>query len=118
MEKRIKTIDEYIKTFPAATQIILKNLRETIHRAAPEVVETISYQMPAFKLNGKILVYFAAFKSHIGFYPLPSGIESFETALAPYKSGKGTVRFPLDKPVPYDLVEKMVVFRAKENLTQ
>lgn len=91
-------------------------MRRTIREAAPEAVETISYQMPAFKLNGKGLVYFAAFKNHIGFYPIPSGIEAFKKELSPYKQGKGSVQFPFDKPVPYGLVEKVVRFRAKENL--
>jgi uncharacterized protein YdhG (YjbR/CyaY superfamily) len=118
MENKFKTIDEYIKTFPADVQSILEKIRQTIKKVAPEAVETISYQMPAFKLNGKNLVYFAAFKNHIGFYPTPSGIESFEKELSPYTSGKGTAQFPFDKPIPYDLVEKIVKFRAKENLAK
>src|SRR2546426_1403112 len=96
-------------------QGILQRLRLTIRKAAPEAVETISYQMPTFKLNGKGLVYFAAFKNHIGFYPIPSGIEAFKKELSRYKQGKGSVQFPIDKPIPYDLVRRIVRFRAKEN---
>jgi len=86
-----------------------------MREAAPEAVEVISYQMPAFKLNG-ILVYFAAFKNHIGFYPTSSGIEQFKKELSPYKWSKGAVQFPLDKPIPFALVKKIVIFRVKENL--
>ena len=115
MRKQFKTIDEYIKTWPEDVQSILEKIRQTIRKAAPEAVEAISYQMPTFKLNGKNLVHFAAFKNHIGFYPTPSGTETFQRELTPYKGGKGSVRFPLDKPIPFDLVEKIVVFRVKEN---
>jgi uncharacterized protein YdhG (YjbR/CyaY superfamily) len=115
MMKQFRTIDEYIRTFPTNTQNILEKMRQTIKEAAPEAVEAISYQMPTFKLNGKNLVYFAAFKNHIGFYPIPSGIEAFKKELSPYKQGKGSVQFPLDKPIPYDLVEKIVKYRVKEN---
>jgi uncharacterized protein YdhG (YjbR/CyaY superfamily) len=101
--KQFRTIDEYIKTFPKNIQRILEKMRQTIKEAAPEAVEAISYQMPTFKLNGKNLVHFAAFKNHIGFYPIPSGIEAFKKELSPYKQGKGSVQFPLDKPIPYDL---------------
>jgi uncharacterized protein YdhG (YjbR/CyaY superfamily) len=117
MKNEIKTIDEYIKTFPADVQIILEKMRQTIREAAPEATEAISYQMPTFKLNGN-LVHFAAFKSHIGFYPVPSGIESFRKELTPYITGKGTVQFPLNQPIPYDLVKKVVIFRVKENLAK
>ena len=115
MMKQFRTIDEYIRTFPTNTQNILEKMRQTIKEAAPEAVEAISYQMPTFKLNGKNLVHFAAFKNHIGFYPIPSGIEVFKKELSPYKQGKGSVQFPLDKPIPYDLVEKIVKYRVKEN---
>jgi uncharacterized protein YdhG (YjbR/CyaY superfamily) len=114
-EKEVTTIDEYIKTFPEHVQIILKKMRVTIRDAAPEAQEAISYQMPTFRLNGN-LVHFAAFKNHIGFYPSPSGIEAFKEELSPYKSAKGSVQFPMDKPVPYDLVKKIVQFRVQENL--
>jgi uncharacterized protein YdhG (YjbR/CyaY superfamily) len=115
-KKQFRTIDEYIETFPSDVQRILEKMRQTIKKAAPETVETISYQMPTFKLNSKNLVHFAAFKNHIGFYPIPSGIESFKKELSSYKQGKGSVQFPIDKPVPYDLVEKIVKYRTKENL--
>ena len=113
-KKQFKTIDEYIKTFPKDVQSILEKMRQTIRKAAPEAVEAISYQMPTLKLNGKNLVHFAAFKNHIGFYPIPLGIEAFRRELSPYKQGKGSVQFPVDKPIPYDLVEKIVQFRVKE----
>jgi uncharacterized protein YdhG (YjbR/CyaY superfamily) len=118
MRARYETIDEYIQTFPPDIQRILEKIRETIHKAAPEAVEAISYQMPAFKLKGKNLVFFAAFQKHIGFYPTPSGIESFEKELIPYVKSKGTIQFPLDKPIPYDLIEKIVRFRVKETLAK
>jgi uncharacterized protein YdhG (YjbR/CyaY superfamily) len=117
MKREFKTIDEYVKTFPVDVQRILEKIRETIRKAVPEAEETISYQMPAFKLNGN-LVYFAASKNHIGFYPTPSGIESFERELSQYKKGKGTLQFPLDRPIPYDLIQKIVIFRVKENLAK
>jgi len=115
-KKQFSTIDEYIETFQNDVQSILEKMRQTIKKAAPEAVEAISYQMPTFKLNGKNLVHFAAFKNHIGFYPIPSGIEAFKKELSLYKQGKGSVQFPIDKPIPYDLVEKIVKYRVKENL--
>ena len=114
MREQFKTIDEYIKSFQKDTQDVLEKMRQTIHQAAPEAEETINYQIPTFKLNGN-LVHFAAFKNHIGFYPAPTGIEAFKKELSPYKSEKGSVQFPLDKPIPYDLVKKIVEFRVKEN---
>jgi uncharacterized protein YdhG (YjbR/CyaY superfamily) len=117
MRTQFKTIDEYIDTFPDGIQAILRKMRQTIRKAAPGAVEAISYQMPTFKLNGN-LVHFAAFKDHIGFYPVPSGIEAFRDELLPYIAGKGTIRFPLDRPIPYDLVAKVVEFRARENLAK
>ncbi len=116
-KRQFKTIDEYIATFPPEVQEKLQTLRRTIKDAAPEAEEAISYQMPAFKLNGN-LVYFAGFKNHIGFYAIPSGIAAFKKDLAPYKTSKGTVQFPLDKPLPLALVRKMVKFRVKENLAK
>ncbi len=113
--KQFKTIDEYIKTFPEDVQGILEKMRQTIKKAAPEAVEAISYQIPTFKLNGKNLVHFAAFKNHIGFYPTSSGIEAFKEELSLYKGAKGSVQFPIKEPIPYDLVKKMVIFRVKEN---
>jgi uncharacterized protein YdhG (YjbR/CyaY superfamily) len=118
MKKQFKTIDAYIKAFPEDIQRILEKMRQTIRRAAPEAEETIAYQMPTLKLNGKNLVHFAAFKNHIGFYPIPSGIEAFKDELSPYIAGKGSIRLPLDKPIPYDLVKRIVEFRVKENLAR
>ncbi len=115
-KKQFKTMDEYIKTFPKDVQAILETIRQTISRAAPEAMETVSYRMPTFKLNGKGLVYFAAYKSHIGFYPIPSGVAAFKRELSPYKQGKGSVQFPIDEPIPYDLVTRIVQFRVKEIL--
>jgi len=115
-EKQFRTIDEYIKIFLQDVQSILERMRQTIRKAAPEAVESISYQMPTFKLNGKNLVYFGGYKNHIGFYPVPSGIRAFKKELLQYKTGKGSVQFPIDKPVPYDLVKKIVMFRVKENM--
>jgi uncharacterized protein YdhG (YjbR/CyaY superfamily) len=114
-KKHYKNIDEYIKTFPPEIQKILEKMRKIILKAAPEATESISYQMPAFKING-FLVFFAAFEKHIGFYPTPSGIKKFKKELSPYKYAKGSVQFPLDKPIPFDLVKKIVVFRLEENM--
>lgn len=112
-----KNIDEYIAGFPPDMQQILQKVRQTIHDAAPAAQERISYKMPAFTLNGN-LVYFAGFKNHIGFYPIPTGIKKFEKELARYEQGKGSVQFPLDRPIPYGLIAKVVKFRAKENLAK
>ena len=109
-----QTIDEYIAGFPADVQQILQQIRQTIREAAPGAQEAISYQMPTFKLYGN-LVHFAAFKRHIGFYPTPSGIEAFKDELAGYVGGKGSVQFPLDQPMPYDLIGKIVAYRVEEN---
>jgi len=111
------SIDEYIATFPEETQKILKEIRATIKAAAPDAEAKISYQMPTFTLKGN-LVHFAAFKKHIGFYPVPTGIEKFKKELAAYESGKGSVQFPLDEPIPYDLISRIVKFRVKENLAK
>ena len=114
MNKKINTIDEYINQFPVDVQDILNELRRVINENAPGAKEKISYQMPTFYLNGN-LVHFAAYKSHIGFYPAPSGIEAFKDELTGYKWAKGSVQFPIDKPIPYDLVKRIVEFRVKEN---
>jgi len=111
------TIDEYIRTFPPEIQTILEKMRQVIREAAPEATEAISYQMPTFKLKGKNLVHFAAWKTHIGFYPQPSGIEAFQTELAPYERAKGSVQFPLDS-IPFGLVKKIVAYRVDENLSK
>jgi len=110
-----KDIDEYIANFPEEVQEILEKVRATIRKAAPQAEETISYQMPTFRLKGN-LVHFAAHKKHIGFYPAPTGIEQFKAELSAYEGGKGSVRFPLDKPLPFKLITKMVTYRVKENL--
>jgi len=116
-KNQFQTIDEYIATFPENVQDILVKLRKVVLEAAPEADETISYGMPTFKLNGN-LVHFAAYEKHIGFYPTPSGIEAFKEELSQYKGGKGSIQFPIDKPVPFDLVEKIVIFRVEENLNK
>ena len=109
-------MDEYISTFPKDTQVILEQIRKTIKKAVPGVEETISYAMPTFMLNGRYLVYLAAYKNHIGLYPVPTGIEAFEKDFLPYKtSGKGTIQFQLDKPIPLDLITKIVKFRATQS---
>jgi uncharacterized protein YdhG (YjbR/CyaY superfamily) len=109
------TIDEYIAIFPPDVQELLQQVRKTIKEAAPGAEETIKYQMPTFTLKGN-LVHFGAFKKHIGFYPVPSGIEAFAEELAPYRTGKGSIQFPFDEPIPYDLITKVVKFRVEENL--
>ena len=110
-----RSIDQYIAGFPKQVAAVLQKMRRTIQEAAPDAVEGISYQMPTFKLDGRNLVHFAAFKNHIGFYPIPSGIEAFQEELAPYKHGKGSVQFPLGEAVPLDLVRRIVLYRVKEN---
>jgi uncharacterized protein YdhG (YjbR/CyaY superfamily) len=114
LEKQIKTIDEYIRAFPADVQVKLEEVRRTIRKAAPEVLEAISYGMPTFRLNGKHLIHFAAWKNHIGIYPVPSGTELFQSEIAVYRAVRSSARFPLNKPIPFDLIEKMVSFRIKE----
>ncbi len=109
------TIDEYIAMYPEEIAQILTKLRKVIKEAAPESVEKISYQMPAFHLHGN-LVYFGVFKNHIGFFPTPSGVEAFKDRLSDYKMSKGTIQFPFDKAIPYDLVAEIVRFRVLENL--
>jgi uncharacterized protein YdhG (YjbR/CyaY superfamily) len=111
---KANTIDEYIAAFPPEVQKILEKTRETIRRAVPEAEETMSYGMPTFKLSGKPLVYFAGWKEHLGFYATPSGNEAFRKELAPYQGAKGSVRFPLDQPIPYDLITQIAKFRAEE----
>lgn len=117
MKKTFSTVSEYIKLFPPEIQKILEKIRTIIKDAAPEAVELISYQMPAYKLNSKPLVYFAAWQTHIGFYALPSGNKAFQQELAQYEIAKGSIRFPLDQPIPYDLIKKIVHFRVIENLS-
>lgn len=111
---KAKTIDEYISRFPESVRKIMEQIRMTIHKTAPGIEETISYQIPAFKHNG-YLVYIAAYKNHIGLYPAPLGVAELEPAIAPYLNGKATLRFPLDQAIPYALIRKIVKYRLKEN---
>jgi len=111
---KFKTVDEYIGTFPVATKKIMQQVRKTIKDAAPEAEEVISYNMPAYKQEG-MLVFFAAYKEHIGFYPTPGGIEAFKKELSVYNSAKGSVQFPIDTPMPLALITKIVKYRVKEN---
>ncbi len=113
-EREYETIDEYIASFPKDVQVILEKFRQAIKDAAPEAEEAISYRMPAFKQNG-ILVWFAAFKNHIGFYPKISAMEAFKEKLSAYQTSKGTIQFPINKPIPFDLIKEIVRFRVKEN---
>jgi len=108
------SIDEYIATFPADIQKILQEIRATIRAAAPDAQEKISYQMPTFTLNGN-LVHFAAFKKHIGLYPTPGATEAFQHEIAPYKAAKGSIQFPLDEPMPLELIRRIVEFRVAES---
>lgn len=108
-------IDSYILQFPAETQVILTKIRKLIKENAPGAEEMIAYGMPAYKLSKKPLVYFAAYKTHIGFYATPSGHFAFKDELSVYKQGKGSVQFPLHKPIPYDLIENIVKFRVEES---
>jgi uncharacterized protein YdhG (YjbR/CyaY superfamily) len=110
-----RSIDEYIAAFPEEIQTILQEIRATIRAAAPDAEEKISYQMPTFFLKGN-LVHFAAFKNHIGFYPTPSGVEAFRKEIARYQGAKGSIRFPLDEPMPLDLITRIVKMRVAENL--
>ena len=112
-----KDIDSYIKLQTKEVQVILEKVREAIHKAAPEAEETINYGIPTFTLNGN-LVHFAAYKSHIGFYPTPSAIEAFKKELSVYEGAKGSVQFPLDKAMPLTLISKIVKYRVKENLAK
>ena len=113
-KKTISSIDNYILTFPEDVQELLQTLRTVIKEVAPDATEKISYQMPTFDLYGN-LVHFAAFKNHIGFYPAPSGIEKFKNELMMYKNAKGSVQFPINEPLPYELIRKIVKFRVIEN---
>ena len=117
LKKNFTTVDEYIAGFNPEIQTILEDLRAVIKKAAPGASEKISYQMPAFVFKG-VLVYFAAYDHHIGFYPTASGIENFKNELSDFETSRGTIRFPLDKPIPFDLVAGIVKFRIKENETK
>lgn len=112
-----ESIDEYISKFAPEIQEILETLRKVIKESAPDAVEKISYQMPTYALHGN-LVHFAAYKNHVGFYPAPSGIDAFKAELSEYKGAKGSVQFPIDKPLPYELISRIVKFRVAENIKQ
>jgi uncharacterized protein YdhG (YjbR/CyaY superfamily) len=116
MRSTARSIDEYIAEFPPETQTVLEEIRALIRASAPEATETISYAIPTFDLNGRHLVHFAGFARHIGFYPVPSAMEAFKEELAHYKSGKGSAQFPLGRPLPTDLIRRIVEFRVAENL--
>ena len=115
METIFKTVDEYIERQPEKTREILDRIRALVKKHAPDAWEGISYGMPGYKLNAKPLLYFGAHQRHIGFYATPSGHEAFAKELEKYKHGKGSVQFPKDKPIPYDLIERMIIFRVKES---
>lgn len=115
MKIDFKSVDQYIESFPKDIQILLKKFREVVINNAPNAIESISYGMPAYKLNGKPLVYFAAYKNHIGFYATPTGHEKFAGELSVYKQGKGSVQFPINQPIPYELIKRIVAFRVTEN---
>jgi uncharacterized protein YdhG (YjbR/CyaY superfamily) len=115
ISKTLNSFDEYILDFPNEVQAILIEIRSTIRQAAPDAEESISYGMPAYKTYGKPLVYFAGFKNHIGFYATPSGHEEFAKELSKYKQGKGSVQFPIDQPMPLELIAQIVEFRVIEN---
>lgn len=116
--KTYKNVSAYIATFPKETAAKLTALRALVQKSAPKAEEKIAYGMPAYKLAGRPLVYFAAFKKHIGFFPTPSAVEYFKKELVGYKTSKGTIQFPLDKPLPLPLIKKIVLFRVKENLAK
>jgi uncharacterized protein YdhG (YjbR/CyaY superfamily) len=113
--RRIGTVAEYFSALPQETRLVLEKLRKAIRQAAPRAEETISYNIPAFKSNGKMLVWYAAFKKHVGFYPRTSGIAAFKKELAGYKTSKGAIQFPIEKGIPVGLVKEIVKFRLKEN---
>ncbi len=117
MNERAKEIDKYIEVFPEVTRKMLCKMREVIIQSAPQAEETIKYRMPTYVLKGN-LVHFAGYKSHIGFYPTPSGITKFNKELSEYKTSKGAIQFPLDKPLPVKLITEIVKFRVKENLSK
>ena len=114
MAEQFATINQYIGSFPEEVQVVLREVRRRIRNAVPEAGETISYRIPTMTLNGRSLVYFAAWKHHISVYPIPAADEAFEQELTPYLAGKGTVRFPLNKPIPYDLIERLVTLLAQQ----
>lgn len=109
-----ESVDSYIAGFPADVQMVLERIRKTIRKAAPKATEAISYQIPAYKVDGKVLIYFAGFAKHVSVYPAPRETKEFKKELAAYKGGKGTVQFLLDKPIPYDLISRIVKFKLQK----
>jgi len=116
MRINFKNVDEYIKSFPTDMREKLEQIRKTIRKAAPDAVESMSYGMPAYKTNKKPLVYFAGYNNHIGFYATPTGHSAFAEELSKFRQGKGSVQFPLDEPLPLDLIRQITLFRVQENL--
>ena len=114
--KSYETVEEYIGSFPTEIQITLEQLRKAIKSNAPDAIESMSYGMPGYKLNNKPLVYFGGFKKHIGFFPTPNGIKTFEKELSKYKTSKGTAQFPLDQPLPMNLITQIIKYRVSEAL--
>jgi uncharacterized protein YdhG (YjbR/CyaY superfamily) len=114
-EQTPETVDEYVSAFPAGVRRILQKIRKTIHKAAPGADESISYRIPTFKQDGKVVIYFAGFAKHVSVYPAPRAAKEFKAELSAYKGGKGTVQFPLDQAVPYGLITRIVKFRADQN---
>ena len=115
MAQRFANTDDYIHSFPPNVQAVLKKIRSTIRQVIPNATEAISYQVPAFKVNGRYIIYFAGWKEHVSLYPIPTGPAGFDKEIEPHTSGKGTIKFPLDKPIPYSLIKKVVKFRLQEN---
>lgn len=113
-QKQFATIDEYIQSFPTEVQTVLEKVRQTIHEAAPDAVEIIKYNMPTFTLDGTLLIYFAAWKNHIALYHIPAGDEAFQEEVAPYANDKGSLLFPFSKPIPYELIKRVVQVRLQE----
>ncbi len=118
MKNKISSIDEYIETFPESVQTLLRQVQRTIKAAASQAGEKISYGIPTFTLNGKYLIYFAGWKHHISIYPIPTGDDAFQQEIAPYISGKGTLKFPIDQPIPLKLITKIVKLKVAENSSQ
>jgi uncharacterized protein YdhG (YjbR/CyaY superfamily) len=118
MKNKIGSIDEYIETFPESVQTLLRQVQRTIKAAASQAGEKISYGIPTFTLNGKYLIYFAGWKHHISIYPIPTGDDAFQQEIAPYISGKGTLKFPIDQPIPLKLITKIVKLKVAENSSQ
>jgi len=112
--EKFATVDDYIRSFPEDVQATLEEVRQTIRAVVPTADETISYDIPTFRLDGKYLIYFAGWKQHLSVYPVPSGDEAFERAIAPYRAGKGTLKFPFDRPIPYGLIKRVVAMQVKQ----